>query len=73
MTDHARWEQLATYATGFEAELAKARLEAEDIPVLIKGPQVGVFGAGFQGVMGGGLVLFVPSPELDRARELLAD
>jgi len=64
MTDHARWEQLATYATGFEAE---------DIPVLIKGPQVGVFGAGFQGVMGGGLALFVPSPEIDRARELLAD
>jgi hypothetical protein len=47
MTEHARWEALATYATGFDAELAKARLEAEEIPVLIKGPQVGVFGAGF--------------------------
>ncbi|MHB1312305.1 MAG: putative signal transducing protein [Gemmatimonadaceae bacterium] len=73
MTGNARWALLATYATGFDAELAKARLEDEDIPVLIKGPQVGVFGAGFQGVMGGGLELFVPSPELDRARELLAD
>jgi len=73
MTHQAHWELLATCATGFEAELAKARLEAEGIVVMIKGPQVGVFGAGFQGVMGGGLELFVPSPELDRARELLAD
>ena len=72
MTERARWESLATFATGFEADRARALLESEEIPVMVKGPQVGVFGAGFQGVMSGGVELLVPSPEVERARHVLA-
>ena len=71
MTQDIRWELLATFATGFEADLARATLEAEGILVMAKGSQVGLFGAGFQGMMGAGVELLVPSPELVRARELL--
>jgi len=71
MTQDAHWASLSTFATGFDADQAKALLEAEGIPVLVKGPQVGLFGAGFQGVVGGGVELMVPSPELPRARALL--
>lgn len=73
MTQDVRWALLATFATGFEADLARATLEAEGILVMAKGPQVGLFGAGFQGTMGSGVELLVPSPELERARTLLAD
>jgi hypothetical protein len=34
---------------------------------------VGLFGAGFQGAMMGGVELHVPSPELARAREMLEE
>ena len=71
MTQDVRWELLATFATGFEADLARATLEAEGILVMAKGSQVGLFGAGFQGTMGAGVELLVPSPELVRAREML--
>lgn len=71
MTQDVRWASLATFATGFEADLARATLEAEGLLVLAKGPQVGLYGPGFQGVMGAGVELFVPAPELARARTLL--
>ena len=73
MTGHAHWVLLATFATGFEADRARALLESVDIPVMVKGNQVGIVGGGFQGVVAGGVELLVPSPELDRARRLLAD
>ncbi len=73
MMEQAHWEPVATFSTGFEADLARQRLEAEGIVVMTKGPQVGVFGAGFQGAVGGGVELLVPSPEVARARELLKD
>lgn len=71
MTHDVRWASVATFATGFEADLARATLESEGLLVLIRGPQVGLFGAGFQGTVGGGVELLVPSPELERARHLL--
>jgi hypothetical protein len=71
MTDEAQFVPLASFANGFDADLVRARLEAEGIPVLLKGPQVGMFGAGFQGSLMGGAELFVPSPELERAKALL--
>jgi hypothetical protein len=73
MTRNVHWASLASFATGFDADQARALLESEGIPVLLKGPQVGLFGAGFQGVVGGGVELMVPSPELARARALLDD
>lgn len=71
MTQDVRWASLATFASGFEADQARAVLEAADILVMVKGPQVGLFGAGFQGAMGAGVELLVPAPELARALALL--
>lgn len=73
MTNEPQFVPLASFANGFDADLARARLEAEGIPVMLKGPQVGMFGAGFQGSLMGGAELFVPSPELDRAKALLEE
>jgi hypothetical protein len=71
--DGPRWAHLTSFSSGFEADEARAILEAADIPVLVKGPQVGIFGSGYQGSVPGGVELLVPSPELDRARELLGE
>jgi hypothetical protein len=68
----ARFVPLANFPNALEADIARARLEAEGIPVLVKGLHVGLFGAGFQGLTVGGVELLVPSPELERARRLIA-
>ena len=51
--------------------MARQLLESEGIPVLVQSNAPGIFGAGFQGAVTGGIVLRVPSPELDRAASLL--
>jgi len=71
MSHSVQFVRVATMATGFEADRARDLLEREGIPVLTKGPQVGIFGAGFQGTVLGGVEIHVPSPELDRAKALL--
>ena len=71
MNSDVRFVPLATFANGLEADLARERLEAEGIPVLVKGPQVGMFGGAFQGTSVGGVIVLVPSPELERAKEVL--
>jgi hypothetical protein len=71
--DEPRFVPLAEFANGFDADMARERLEAEDIPVLVKALQGGMFGAGFLGPSVGGVTLYVPSPELERARALLND
>lgn len=73
VTSDVRFVSLATYANGFDADQARATLEQAGIPVLVKGPQVGIFGAAFQGTVQGGVELQVPSPELDHAKALLQD
>jgi hypothetical protein len=65
------WAPLGSYGSLFEADQVRVVLEAENIPVLVRGTQVGLFGAGFQGPVTGGVHLFVPSTALERARELL--
>ena len=65
------WALLTECATGMEADLLKSDLEAADIPVLIHGQQVGMFGGGFLGTVVGGVEVHVPSPELERAREIM--
>ena len=67
----AEWVKLATYASGFDVDVARAALEEADIPVQVRGQRVGIFGPSFQGQVPGGIDLYVPSPELSRARELL--
>jgi len=69
--DHAEWVLLASFANGLEADQARAELEEDGIPALVRGAQAGIFGAGFQGPVMGGLDVYVPSPELDRARARL--
>lgn len=72
MTDHAEWVLLATLASGLEADQVRAELEEAGIPALVRGAQPGIFGGGFQGPVMGGLDVYVPSPELERARALIA-
>lgn len=68
----AEWIEVATFSTGLEADIAKSALEDADIPVLVRSNAPGIFGLAFQGVVAGGISLHVPTPEIDRARELLA-
>ena len=67
----AEWIEVATFSTGLEADIAKGALEDADIPVLVRSNAPGIFGLAFQGVVAGGVALHVPTPELERARELL--
>lgn len=73
MTDelHAEWVAIGNFNTAFEADMIRQTLEAEGIPVLVKSDAPGIFGAGFQGAVTGGVTLHVPSPEAERALELL--
>jgi len=73
MSSDVHFVPVANFANGFDADLARETLEAEGIPVLLKGPQVGIFGGAFQGTVLGGVVLHVPSPELERAKALLGE
>ncbi len=72
MTDDARWIRIRSFNSTFEAEQAQMILEDEEIPALIQGNSVGMFGAGFQGIVVGGVTLSVPSPVVDDAEALLS-
>lgn len=65
------WVKIATVASGFEADLTRAMLEEQNIPVLVRGKQAGLFGGGFQGAVPGGVDILVPSSVASRARELI--
>ncbi|MES2521148.1 MAG: DUF2007 domain-containing protein [Gemmatimonadota bacterium] len=69
----AEWVTVGSYPSGLEADIARAVLEAEGIPVFVQGNSPGIFGLAFQGTIAGGIELRVPSPELDRAMTLLDD
>lgn len=67
-----RWMTAATYASGFDADVAVETLEAAGIPAIARGNDiVGLFGPGFQGTTARGVDVVVPSPFLDEARSLL--
>ena len=69
--EQAQWMVIGNFNTAFEAEMVRQSLEAEGIPVLTKSDAPGIFGAGFQGAVTGGVTLHVPSPEFERAQALL--
>ncbi|MBL0169583.1 MAG: DUF2007 domain-containing protein [Gemmatimonadaceae bacterium] len=71
-TGQAEWIDIGTFSTGLEADMARQVLDASGIPVLVKSNAPGIFGMSFQGAVTGGITLLVPSPEADRARELMA-
>jgi len=68
------WVDLATFASGFEADLAGAKLEVAGIPFVRDGNDtVGIFGPGFQGATARGVTVRVPAESLDDARAALRD
>jgi len=68
-----QWTLLTTVFSGLEVDTVRALLEAEGIPVLVRGYQVGMWGSGFQGSITEGAKVLVPESALERARELLPD
>lgn len=67
--DDKGWRVLATYASGFEADLAMVQLEAADIPaVRDSNDSVGIFGAGFQGTTAKGFTVRVPASAFEDAQ-----
>ena len=68
-----KWAVLAKFGSGLEADIAVARLEAEEIPAHARGNDiVGIVGPSFQGPTWRGVDVLVPLDLLDRAREVLA-
>ena len=73
MSTPSDWIKLASFSSGFEADLAVAALETAGIPAVVVGHQVsGIFGVGFQGRVVGGIDVKVPRPMLDNAWEIIA-
>ena len=67
------WCVLATYSSGFEADLALAQLEAAEIPAMRdSNDTVGIFGPGFQGATSRGVTVRVPASALAEAREVVS-
>ena len=73
MSTNLHWALLHECATVFDAELLRSMLEDAEIPVLVQGQQPGIFGAGYQGTIVGGVRVMVPSTALDEAREIVKD
>lgn len=70
----SRWCALHTFASGFEADMLIARLEAEDIPAMRDdNDSIGIVGPGFQGATARGVTVRVPEGALEQARELLRE
>jgi hypothetical protein len=67
----AIWIQIGSFSTGLDADIVQAQLESAGIPVLRQNDQAGVFGPSFQGAVPRAIQLSVPSPEVERARDLL--
>ena len=66
------WTEVATFASGFEADLAIAQLGAAGIPaVRDSNDTVGIFGPGFQGATARGVTVRVPANALAEARAVL--
>lgn len=71
--ERSPWVRIATFATGWEGELAVARLANERVPARVTGNDlVGLFGPGFQGANARGFFVEVPSRYVSRAQVILA-
>jgi hypothetical protein len=69
---HRGWEVVATFASGYEADLAIAVLDAAEImAVRDSDDTAGIFGPGFQGATSRGVSVLVPSDALEDARAVL--
>jgi hypothetical protein len=72
MTASPTWLCIANFGAGYEADLAESMLHTHEIPVLRKGPEVGIFGHGFAGTTAHGVQLFVPAEHAEEALALLS-
>ncbi|MDT8341034.1 MAG: hypothetical protein RQ751_05930 [Longimicrobiales bacterium] len=68
-----RWVPVASFAARYLAEVPLQALEAEGIPVLVKGEEPGIWGPGFPGPTSQGIRLFVPEAALEDARLTLGE
>lgn len=68
-----KWIPIAEFGAAYQADLAEVILREAGIPVLVKGPEIGIFGPGFAGPTSRGVTLLVPATFEDEARELLED
>jgi hypothetical protein len=73
MPKESRWVPVADFGTGYEADLAEGILRSAGIPVLVRGPEIGIFGPGFAGPTPRGVTILVPAEYHEEARDLLAD
>jgi Putative prokaryotic signal transducing protein len=75
MSEHElSWVRVATYAAGFEADFALARLESAGIlGVRRDNDLTGIFGPGFQGATARGVAILVPSDAVEEAQAVLAE
>jgi hypothetical protein len=68
------WFVLATFSSGFEADLVISRLEGAGIrAVRDDNDTVGIFGPGFQGANPRGVTVRVPVESVNEARALLEE
>lgn len=75
MSDRERgWVSVATFAAGYEADIAIARLDAAGIVAVRQGNDtVGLFGPGFEGPTARGVDVLVPRENAAEAREILSE
>ena len=71
-TESERWVKLASYSTILQAEAVKVTLDGAGLPAILQSHSgAGLFGAGFQGPVPGGVVVLVRSMDLERAWKLV--
>lgn len=68
----ARWVPVASYSARYLAEIPMQTLQAQGIPVLLKGEEPGIWGPAFSGPTSQGIELLVPDAAEADAREVLA-
>lgn len=68
----SKWQQVAAYPSGVEADLAIAMLDAAGIPAIRSGDTTGLFGPGFQGSSFKSVIVSVPDDSVEDAREVLS-
>ena len=62
--------EIARFSSRMEAELCGQTLDQYDIPFLIQGSDVGLFGPGMIGFTPGGVALLVPEASLPEVEEI---
>lgn len=67
----SRWVKLREYASQIAADLDLGILEEAEIPTLVQGADVGIFGPAYAGPVAHGVTVLVPRDRLDDALDAL--